>query len=47
MIADDGGMVCYAVGDYLDGYSKKVPGACPHPRYDMCDQKVAEKCWFA
>jgi peptide/nickel transport system substrate-binding protein len=47
MIADDGGMICYAVGDYLDGYSKKVRGAAPHPRYEMCDEKVAEKCWFA
>ena len=47
LIADDGGMVCYAVGDYLDGYSKKLQGAAPHPRFEMCDQKVAEKCWFA
>ncbi|MDX7950073.1 ABC transporter substrate-binding protein [Lichenihabitans sp. Uapishka_5] len=47
MIADDGGMVCFAVGDYLDGYAKKVQGTAPHPRYDMCDQKIAEKCWFA
>ncbi|MCW6510568.1 ABC transporter substrate-binding protein [Lichenifustis flavocetrariae] len=47
MIADTGGMVCFAVGDYLDGYSKKVQGTAPHPRYDMCDQKVAEKAWFS
>ena len=47
MIHDDGGMVCYAIGDYLDGYSKKVQGATPHPRYDMCDQRIAEKGWFA
>jgi peptide/nickel transport system substrate-binding protein len=47
MIHDDGGMVCYAVGDYLDGYSKKVMGTAPHPRYDMCDQRIAEKGWFA
>jgi peptide/nickel transport system substrate-binding protein len=47
MIHDDGGMVCYAIGDYLDGYSKKVMGTSPHPRYDMCDQRVAEKGWFA
>ena len=31
MIADTGGMVCYAVGDYLDGYSKKVKGVSPIP----------------
>ncbi len=47
LIADNAGMVCFAVGDYLDGYSKKVKGAAPHPRYDMCDQRVAEKAWFA
>lgn len=47
MIAEDGGMVCFAVGDYLDGYSKKVMGTAPHPRYDMCDQRIAEKGWFA
>jgi peptide/nickel transport system substrate-binding protein len=47
MIHDDGGMICYAVSDYLDGYSKKIAGAAPHPRYDMCDQRVAEKAWFA
>jgi peptide/nickel transport system substrate-binding protein len=47
MIHDDGGMVCYALGDYLDGYSKKVMGAAPHARFDMCGQRIAEKCWFA
>ena len=47
MIVDDGGMVCFAIGDYLDGYSKKVKGVAPHPHYDMCDQRVAEKGWFA
>ena len=47
MIADTGGMICYAVGDYLDGYSKKRKGIGPHPRYDMDDQRAAEKAWFA
>src|SRR3984885_7359244 len=47
MIWEDGGMVCFAIGDYLDGYSKKVKGTAPHPHYDMCDQRVAEKGWFA
>ena len=47
LIADDGGMICYAIGDYLDGYSNKIKGAAPYPRYEMCDQKVAETCWFA
>ncbi len=47
LIVDDGGMVCFAIGDYLDGYAKKVKGTAPHPHYDMCDQRVAEKGWFA
>lgn len=47
MITDDGGMVCFAIGDYLDGYGKKVMGTAPHPHYDMCDQRIAEKGWFA
>ncbi|MBV8764304.1 MAG: ABC transporter substrate-binding protein [Hyphomicrobiales bacterium] len=47
MISDDGGMVCFAIGDYLDGYGKKVMGTAPHPHYDMCDQRIAEKGWFA
>jgi peptide/nickel transport system substrate-binding protein len=47
MIWETGGMVCFAIGDYLDGYSKKVKGTAPHPHYDMCDQRIAEKGWFA
>jgi peptide/nickel transport system substrate-binding protein len=47
MIWETGGMVCFAIGDYLDGYSKKVQGTAPHPHYDMCDQRIAEKGWFA
>lgn len=47
MIAEDGGMICFAISDYLDGYNKKVRGVKPHARYDMADQRVAEKAWFA
>ena len=47
MINDDGGMVCFAISDYLDGYSAKVQGVVPHARYDLADQRVAEKAWFA
>jgi peptide/nickel transport system substrate-binding protein len=47
MIAEDGGMICFAITDYLDGYSPKVQGVKPHARYDMDDQRVAEKAWFA
>jgi len=47
MIADDGGMICFAIGDYLDGYSSKVMGNDPHPRYDLADCRICEKGWFA
>ncbi len=47
MIAEDGGMICFAITDYLDGYSKKVMGNEPHARYDLNDNRVAEKGWFA
>jgi peptide/nickel transport system substrate-binding protein len=47
MIAEDGGMICFAITDYLDGYSPKVQGVQPHPRYDLADQRLAEKGWFA
>jgi len=47
MIADDGGMICFAISDYLDGYSSKLKGIQPHARYDMDDERVAEKAWFA
>jgi len=46
-ISDDGGMVCFAVSDFLDGYSKKVKGNDVHARYDLNDQRIAEKGWFA
>lgn len=47
LVADDGGMVCFAISDYLDGYSKKVMGNDPHPRYDLADDRIAETGWFA
>jgi peptide/nickel transport system substrate-binding protein len=47
MISEDGGMICFAITDYLDGYSPKVQGVKPHARYDMDDNRVAEKAWFA
>jgi peptide/nickel transport system substrate-binding protein len=47
MIADDGGFICFAITDYLDGYSNKVMGAAPHARYDLNDNRIAEKGWFA
>ncbi len=47
MISDDGGMICFAISDFLDGYSPKVKGITPHPRFDMGDLRLAEKGWFA
>ncbi len=47
LVADDAGMVCFAIADYLDGYSKKVMGNDPHPRYDLSDCRIAETGWFA
>ncbi len=47
MVNEDGGMICFAVSDFLDGYSSKVRGAAAHARYDLNDQRIAEKGWFA
>jgi peptide/nickel transport system substrate-binding protein len=47
LISDDGGMICFAIGDYLDGYAKNVMGNGPHSRYDLGDDRIAEKAWFA
>jgi peptide/nickel transport system substrate-binding protein len=47
MIADDGGFINFAITDYLDGYSNKVAGIKPHGRYDLDDNRAAEKGWFA
>ncbi len=47
MISDDGGLICFAISDFLDGYSKKVRGAEPHARYDLNDLRITERGWFA
>jgi peptide/nickel transport system substrate-binding protein len=47
MIAEDGGQMCFAITDYLDGYAKNVMGNTPHARYDLNDNRIAEKGWFA
>ena len=47
LIAEDGGMICFAITDYLDGYAKNVMGNSPHARYDLNDNRIAEKGWFA
>jgi peptide/nickel transport system substrate-binding protein len=47
LISEDGGMICFAITDYLDGYAKNVMGNTPHARYDLNDNRIAEKGWFA
>ena len=47
MLSDEAGMVCFAIGDQMDGGSTKLRGLEPHARYDMNDQRLAEKGWFA
>jgi peptide/nickel transport system substrate-binding protein len=47
LLAEEAGMICFAIGDYLDGCSTKLRGLEPHARYDMNDQRLAEKGWFA
>jgi peptide/nickel transport system substrate-binding protein len=47
IVAEQAGMICFAIGDFLDGYSTKVRGNDPHARYDLNDQRLAEKGWFA
>ena len=47
IISEDAGMVCFGVGDQMDGSSTKLKGLEPHARYDMNDNRLAEKGWFA
>ncbi len=47
MLSEEAGMVCFAIGDQMDGGSTKLRGLSPHARYDMNDQRLAEKGWFA
>lgn len=48
-IAEEAGMICFAVGDQMDGGNNKnkLRGLEAHARYDMNDQRLAEKGWFA
>ena len=47
IISEDAGMVCFGVGDQMDGSSRKLRGLESHARYDMNDNRLAEKGWFA
>ena len=47
MLSEEAGMVCFAIGDALDAGSTKLRGLEAHARYDLNDQRIAEKGWFA
>lgn len=47
MIADDGGMINFAIGDLLTASSKKLRGDEPDERYELNDLRLPEKGWFA
>lgn len=49
IISEEAGMVCFGVGDQMDGGSNKskLRGLESHARYDMNDNRLAEKGWFA
>ena len=47
MVAEDGGMICFAISDFLDGYSRRLRGNEVHARYEMNDERFIEKGWFA
>jgi peptide/nickel transport system substrate-binding protein len=47
LISENSGMVCFAVQDYLDACTNKLQGLTISGRYDMADDRIAEKGWFA
>ncbi|MCY7307495.1 MAG: ABC transporter substrate-binding protein [Rhodoferax sp.] len=47
LISQNSGMVCFAIQDYLDAHSTKLQGLTISARYDLGDQRIAEKGWFA
>jgi peptide/nickel transport system substrate-binding protein len=46
MISEEAGMICFAVGDTMDACTTKLMGLDPNGRFDMADQRLAEKGWF-
>jgi len=47
LVSQNAGMINYAVQDYLDAHSTKLQGLTPSGRYDMGDDRIPEKGWFA
>ena len=46
LISENSGMVCFAVQDYIDAYNVKLQGLTVSGRYDLADDRIAEKGWF-
>lgn len=46
LIRENSGMVCFAVQDYIDAYNTKLGGLTVSGRYDLADDRIAEKGWF-
>jgi hypothetical protein len=47
LVSQQAGMVNFCVQDYLDAHSTKLQGLTISARYDLGDQRIAEKGWFA
>ncbi len=47
LLHEEAGMITFVVGDYLDAATTKLKGLTPSARFDMGDQRIAEKGWFA
>jgi peptide/nickel transport system substrate-binding protein len=47
IVSQQAGMINFCVQDYLDAHSTKLRGLTISARYDMADQRIAEKGWFA
>ena len=47
LISEESGMICFAVGDTMDGCLAKLMGMEQNGRFDMNDHRMAEKGWFA
>ncbi len=47
LLHQEAGMVCFAIGDGLNAATTRLRGLEPHARFDMNDQRLAEKGWFA
>ncbi|WP_287236478.1 hypothetical protein [Mesorhizobium sp.] len=47
LLSQETDMACFAIRDQMDGATTQLRGLAPQARYDMNDQRLAEKGWFA